>query len=247
MIKLLDVSFKYGNEKILDHIHLTIEDQTTCAIIGASGCGKTTLLMLLAGLLKNQEGTLTLHGNPINGVRQNTGLILQDLGLLPWKTVYQNVELALIHSQLPKPAIKKKISLLLTSLGLDAHQNKYPHQLSGGQKQRCAIARTLIREPDLLLLDEATSALDDLTKENLQKLILSLYHSKPTTLVFVTHSIEEAVFLGKQIVVMDKGKILTTIHNPLFGRVDAKEDLAFYKKCLEIRKFLRQEASDETL
>lgn len=247
MIKFSDVSFQYGNEKILDHIHLTIEDQTTCAIIGASGCGKTTLLMLLAGLLKNQKGTLTLHGKPINGVRENTGLILQDLGLLPWKTVYQNVELALINSHLSKDVMKEKINLLLTDLGLIAHQNKYPHQLSGGQKQRCAIARTLVREPDLLLLDEATSALDDLTKENLQKLILSLYHTKPTTLVFVTHSIEEAVFLGKQIVVMDKGIIRAILHNPLFGDVNAKEDLNFYKKCLEIRQFLRQEVSDEVL
>lgn len=247
MIRLTDLSFYYGDEVILDHIYLTIPAQTTCAIIGASGCGKTTLLKLLAGLIKIQEGTITMHEKPLTGIRPSTGLILQDLGLLPWKTVYQNIALALANSNLPTALSTQRIAHLLQRLDLIAHQDKYPHQLSGGQKQRCAIARTLVREPDLLLLDEATSALDDLNKENLQKLILSLYHAKPTTLVFVTHSIEEAVFLGQQIVVMDKGKIIATLDNTLFGNSDAKEDIAFYQKCLEIRKFLRQEVRCENL
>ncbi|MBS5315756.1 MAG: ATP-binding cassette domain-containing protein [Clostridiales bacterium] len=121
--------------------------------------------------------------------------------------------------------------------------NKAAHQLSGGQKQRCSIARTLVREPDLLLLDEATSALDDLNKEHLQELILSLYHHKPTTLVLITHNIEEAVLLGKQIVIMDKGQIKTVLENPFFGDLKAKETLAFYEQVLQIRKLLKEEVS----
>ena len=120
------------------------------------------------------------------------------------------------------------------------HLSKYPHQLSGGQKQRVAIARTLVTNPDLLLLDEATSALDELTREKLQKLILEIYKEHQMTLVFITHSIEEAVFLGQNILVMNDGVITYNLSNPLFGQIDAKEHIDFYEKCLEIRKLLKE-------
>lgn len=246
MINIQDLSFSYEGEVILNAIHLAIPKQSTCAIIGPSGCGKTTLLMLLAGLLKVQSGTLLIEDKPLEDVRQTTGLILQDLGLLPWKSVYDNVALALVPMKLSKKQIDDKVAPLLLQLGLMPYRDKYPHQLSGGQKQRCAIARTLVKEPDLLLLDEATSALDDLNKDKLQHLILSLYKQRPTTLVFITHSIEEAVFLGKQIVIMDKGQIKTIVDNPLFGEDDAKDTLAFYKEVLKVRTLLKEETHDES-
>ena len=247
MIKIENLSFSYEGEVILNNLHLTIPKQSTCAIIGPSGCGKTTLLMLLAGLLQPQTGNLLIDQMPLEDVRQNTGLILQDLGLLPWKTVYDNIALALIPFKLSKDQVNEKVTSFLTNLGLVEHQNKYPHQLSGGQKQRCAIARTLVREPDLLLLDEATSALDDLNKENLQELILSLYHHNPITLVFITHNIEEAVLLGQQIVIMDSGRIKNVVSNPLFGDIKAKETIAFYEQVLQIRKLLKEEVQHELL
>lgn len=246
MIKIQDLSFSYEGEVILKNINLTIPIQSTCAIIGPSGCGKTTLLMLLAGLLSIQSGTLHIEDQPLEGVRQTTGLILQDLGLLPWKSVYDNVALSLAPMKHSKKQIDEKVAPLLLRLGLTPHQNKYPHQLSGGQKQRCAIARTLIREPDLLLLDEATSALDDLNRDKLQHLILSLHKQRPTTLVFITHNIEEAVFLGKQIVIMDKGQIKKIVANPLFGQDDAKATLAFYEQVLKVRTLLKEETYDES-
>lgn len=241
MINIHNLSFSYEGEVVLNHLHLTIPKHSTCAIIGPSGCGKTTLLMLLAGLYKPEAGSLLINQTPLAGIRQSTGLILQDLGLLPWKTVYDNVALALVPFKLSHEQKHKKIIEVLNQLGLTKYQNKYPHQLSGGQKQRCSIARTLVREPDLLLLDEATSALDDLNKEHLQELILSLYHHKPTTLVLITHNIEEAVLLGKQIVIMDKGQIKTILENPFFGDLKAKETLAFYEQVLQIRKLLKEE------
>ena len=122
-----------------------------------------------------------------------------------------------------------------------SHIDKYPAQLSGGQKQRVAIARTLVTEPDLLLLDEASSALDEITKEHIQNLILNIYKKNPVTLVFVTHSIEEAVFLGQKIIVMGAGCIRSQIHNPYFGDENLRLKPEFYATCLQVRKSLSEE------
>ncbi|WP_053982402.1 ATP-binding cassette domain-containing protein [Niameybacter massiliensis] len=241
MIELSNVTFSYEAKRVLGPLSLSIQAGSTCALIGPSGCGKTTLLHLLAGLLTPTEGTIQVAQQPLIAPRAQTSVILQNLGLLPWKTVYDNVALALINSKLSKVQLQDKILPLLDTLGLKEYSSKYPHQLSGGQKQRVAIARTLITNPDVLLLDEATSALDEITKEKLQHLILDIYHQNPMTLVFVTHSIEEAVFLGQTIVIMNNGHISHTLSNPLFGCNDAKEHLDFYKQCLEIRKLLKED------
>lgn len=241
MIELSNVTFSYEAKRVLGPLSLSIQAGSTCALIGPSGCGKTTLLHLLAGLLTPTEGIIQIAQQPLTTPRAQTSVILQDLGLLPWKTVYDNIALSLINSKLSKTQIQTKVLPLLDTLGLKEHSSKYPHQLSGGQKQRVAIARTLVTNPDLLLLDEATSALDEITKEKLQHLILDIYHQNPMTLVFVTHSIEEAVFLGQNIVIMNDGHISHTLSNPLFGCNDAKDHLDFYKQCLEIRKLLKED------
>ena len=240
MIKLSDLTFSYEAKRVLGPLSLLLKPGSTYAIIGTSGCGKTTLLLLLAGLLKPSSGSITINGTPVLGPRKETSVILQHLGLLPWKTVYDNVALALINDGLTSSQIKTKVLPILETLGLSDHLLKYPHQLSGGQKQRVAIARTLVTNPDLLLLDEATSALDELTKEKLQKLILEIYKEHQMTLVFITHSIEEAVFLGQNILVINDGVITHNLSNPLFGQMDAKEHIDFYEKCLEIRKLLKE-------
>ncbi|NLY44131.1 MAG: ABC transporter ATP-binding protein [Clostridiaceae bacterium] len=238
MIQVRGLKVKYGNETALSNINLYIPKNSTCAIIGPSGCGKTTLLYALAGLIQPQSGQVLINGEELKSVRKKTGVILQDMGLLPWKKVWNNVALGLKVRGLDKEVIANKVNSILDEMDMLAHKDKYPGQLSGGQKQRVAIARTLVTEPDLLLLDEASSALDEITKEHIQNLILRIYKKNPVTLVMVTHSIEEAVFLGQKIIIMGKGKIEYQVENPCFGDENNRLNSDFYNTCLEVRKKL---------
>ena len=242
MIKVNNIDVCYSKEKALDNISLNINNNTTCAIIGASGCGKTTLLYTLAGIIKPSSGNIIINNEELRGIRKNTGLILQDYGLLPWKSVWDNIAFPLKSRGLSKDEIHEKVVSTLTDLGLEKYSKKFPGELSGGQKQRVAIGRTLALEPDLLLMDEASSALDAVTKEHIQNLILNIYKKRKITLVMVTHNIEEAVFLGQKIIVMGKGKIKSAIDNPYFGAEDLRNNLEFYKVCLEVRKCLNEES-----
>jgi NitT/TauT family transport system ATP-binding protein len=244
MIDIRGLSVNYGNESALKDIELNIPKNSTCAIIGPSGCGKSTLLYALAGLIRPFKGQILINGEELNKVRRDTGVILQTDGLLPWKKVWQNVALGLKVRGYEKSAIADKVYSILKELDMLSHIDKYPAQLSGGQKQRVAIARTLVTEPDLLLLDEASSALDEITKEHIQNLILNIYKKNPVTLVFVTHSIEEAVFLGQKIIVMGVGCIRSQIHNPYFGDENLRLKPEFYTTCLQVRKSLSEEAEE---
>lgn len=238
MIEVSNLSFSYGNEKVLKNIELKVGKNTTCAIIGASGCGKTTLLYILAGLLPNYTGEVKINGKELSGIRKETGVILQSGGLLPWKSLWNNTALGLKTRKENKEQIGKKASSILEELNIIEHKDKFPSQLSGGQRQRGAIARTLVLDPDLLLLDEASSALDAINREHLQDLILRMYKRRKMTLVMVTHSIEEAVFLGQKIVVMEQGRIKHIIENPYFGDENIRSSTDYYKICLEVRKWL---------
>ncbi len=238
MIQVSNLGVSFGSEAVLENIDLNIPKNTTCAIIGPSGCGKTTLLYTLAGLLSPCEGQVLINGEELKGIRKATGVILQNGGLLPWKNAWDNVSIGLKARKQDKETISSKVTSILEELDMLEHRNKFPAQLSGGQKQRIAIARTLVLEPDLLLLDEASSALDAITKEHIQNLILKLYKKDPTTLVLVTHSIEEAVFLGQKIVVMKKAAVKNIIDNPYFGDENIRLKTDYYNLCLEVRKCL---------
>ncbi|SCG83787.1 putative ABC transporter ATP-binding protein MJ0412 [Proteiniborus sp. DW1] len=241
MIKIKDLHISYGSEVALDKVNLNIEKNTTCAIIGPSGCGKTTLLYSIAGLIKPNKGTIYIDEKELKGVRKNTGVILQNYGLLPWKTVWNNVLFTLLARNINKCIAFSRTESILKDLGIYEYKDKYPNELSGGQKQRVAIARTLALEPDLLLMDEPSSALDAMTKEHIQNIILSIYRQKPTTLIIVTHSIEEAAFLGQKIVIMGKANIIHIIDNPYFGKDKIRENLDFYMFCLEVRKWISED------
>lgn len=238
MIEVNNLSFNYGKEEVLKNIKLNIAENSTCAVIGPSGCGKTTLLYILAGLLSNYEGKVMIQGEEIKGIRKETGLILQNGGLLPWKSVYENIALGLKARNADKTEIERKVSSILEELNIIEHKNKFPSQISGGQKQRAAIGRTLVIEPDLLLLDEASSALDAINKERLQNVILKMYKKRKMTLVIVTHSIEEAVFLGQKIVIMQKGSIKQVIENPYFGDENMRLSAEYYELCRQVRQYL---------
>lgn len=240
MIDIRNLSFLYGSDEALNDITLNIQKNTTCAVIGPSGCGKTTLLYLLAGLLSIREGDILINGEKIKGSRKETGVILQDYGLLPWKTAGDNVALGLTVRGMNKEKIDNEVDQILKELDILELKNKYPTQLSGGQKQRVTIARTLVTKPDLLLMDEATSALDAMTKEHIQNLLLKIYKKKPVTILFITHSIEEAVFLGQKIVIMEKSKIKKIIDNPYFGDAEIRSKIDYYNICLEVRKGLEE-------
>lgn len=242
MIEVKNIDVCYGEEKALDKLSLNIEKNTTCAVIGPSGCGKTTLLYTLAGIIKPASGNIFIGGQELTGIRKDTGLILQDYGLLPWKTVWDNISFPLKSRGVKKDTVNNKVCSILKSLGMYEYAKKFPGELSGGQKQRVAIGRTLALEPDLLLMDEASSALDAITKEHIQNLILNIYKERQLTLVMVTHNIEEAVFLGQKIIVMSDGEVKHIIDNPHFGADNLRNSLEFYKVCLEVRKWLNEEA-----
>lgn len=238
MITIEDLGLKYDTETALKNINLHISKNSTCAIIGPSGCGKTTLLYALAGLLSTDEGQIYINNEKLQGIRKSTGVILQNGGLLPWKSTWDNIALGLLSRGVDKQEVEKRVNAIIEELGMTDHKEKFPAQLSGGQRQRAAIARTLVMKPDLLLLDEASSALDAITKEHIQNLLLKLYKKQPMTLVMVTHSIEEAVFLGQSIVVMEKASIKHKIDNPYFGDVDIRSKPEYYNICQEVRKWL---------
>lgn len=241
MIQIKELSYSYGNEKVLDNINLHMPKRTTCAIIGPSGCGKTTLLYIMAGLVPFSAGQVAINGSPLTSVRKETGIILQNRGLLPWKTVWENIALGMQARKFDKKTIEERTDYTLKEMNIWEHKNKFPNQLSGGQMQRVAIARTLVTDPDLLLLDEATSALDAITQEKIQNLILELYKNKSITLLLVTHSIEEAVFLGQNIVVMEKSRIKKVIENPCFGDSEIRFKQEYYRLCSEVRQSLYED------
>jgi NitT/TauT family transport system ATP-binding protein len=248
MISLKALGVSYGSEYAFRHVDLEIPQNRTCAIIGPSGCGKTTLLYTIAGLLAPSEGKVFINGEEQTAVRKETSVILQNTGLLPWKTAFYNVSLGLEARRFDKAIIHKKTASMMEELGIWEHKDKFPAQLSGGQKQRTAIARSLVMEPDLLLMDEASSALDAISREHLQNLILQLYKKKPITMVFITHSIEEAAFLGQSIVIMKRGGIKHILENPYFGDEGIRSKSDYYGICLEVRKWLQDEGeSDENL
>jgi NitT/TauT family transport system ATP-binding protein len=210
---------KLGNKLIINHLDLSLEPRRTYALLGPSGCGKTTLLYALANLLPNHTelgGSISIK----EGLKVST--VLQDYGLFPWKTVLENTLLPLrIESnnnriKLPLSDVEKATNML-KNLKLDEHMHHFPGALSGGQKQRVAIARSWLMAPDLLLLDEPFSSLDALTREALQNQVKTLFYQEPLTVFLVTHSIEEAVFLGQTILVMNEsGDIIATLDNESF-------------------------------
>lgn len=227
MIKIEDLTVKYKNEVAIENLNLSIEKGKSYAIIGKSGCGKTTLLYTMAGIISNYEGNLEIEGE--------TSLILQNLGLFNWFTVSKNILLGLNKNKFTKEEKIKLVNNIIEELDLSEIKNKYPKELSGGQKQRVAIARTIISNPEILLLDEATSALDSINKEKIQELLLDIKNKKKITMILVTHNIEEAVFLGEEIIVMKDGKIDSIISNKYFGDKNIRMKKEYIEICNEVR------------
>ena len=188
--------------KALGGISLAIEPGEFVTIVGQSGCGKTTLLKILAGLLARSAGAVVLRGEPVNGPRRDIGIVFQDPVLLQWRTVLGNVMLPVEVLGLDRVAYRRRAMELIRLVGLETFEDKYPHELSGGMRQRVALARALVHDPSLLLMDEPFGALDAMTREFMNLELLRIWQEARKTVVFITHSIPEAVFLADRVVVM---------------------------------------------
>ena len=261
MIDFTNVTFAYPTARpVFDRFSWSVERGEAWAVIGGSGNGKTTLLMMLAGLRLPTSGQVVVDEQVIDRPRPRTGLVLQEYGLLPWATIQQNVALGLRvrnfygpdgrHTPIEHVAgpIEPQVERWLKRLGIDAIRARYPSQISGGQRQRAAIARTLVLEPDLLLMDEPFAALDAPTREDLQNLTVELQREQNLTLVFVTHNIEDAVFLGQKILVLGQPPHVrpVVIENPQAGSLAYRSESAFFEMCARVRESLTHDAVSVT-
>ena len=202
LIENLSKSYLVQNEEVkaLQGINLTIRDGEFVAIVGSSGCGKSTLLKIIAGLENGYQGSVLLGKERIAGPGLDRGMVFQEHRLLPWLTVEKNITFGLKNK---KPEdIARLVSEHIDLVGLSGFTNAYPYQLSGGMAQRVSIARALVNQPQLLLLDEPFGALDALTKIQMQQEVLRIWEVEKTTMILVTHDIDEAIFLGDRVVVM---------------------------------------------
>ena len=256
MIEAIGLTFVYGEgAPVFRDFSWQAQTGEAWAVIGASGCGKSTLLYLIAGLRQPSEGRLIVDGQPVLRPRASIGLVLQDYGLLPWATVWENVALPRRMGQFyrhkggspdvprpyPRPDIAPgQVAHWLDRLGIADLRDKFPSQISGGQRQRTAIARSLLQQPSLLLMDEPFSSLDALTREDLQRLTVELHQETGLTTVVVTHIIEEAVFLGQHILVLGRppNRAAHIIANPAARGADYRGQPGYWEKCAELRESL---------
>lgn len=199
--------------EVLKNINLDVKRGEFICLVGASGCGKSTILRLIVGLEKPTTGAISINGAPVDGPGLDRSIVFQEHRLFPWLSVEQNVFLGLDAVNQPETEKKKIVSEHIRLVGLSGFEKAYPSQLSGGMSQRAAIARGLVANPQLLLLDEPLGALDALTRTYLQEELLRIWESNKTTTVMVTHDVEEAVYLSDRIFVLDPrpGRIRTAI------------------------------------
>jgi len=255
MISLDEVAFSYPRRPpVFEKFSWNAERGEIWTVLGPSGCGKSTLLLLLAGLVHAQEGSLAINGQELARPRPETGLILQEYGLLPWATIRENVALGLRIRSFYGPDGRhaphdvcvnqadadSRVEHWLQRLDIADVAGHAPGRVSGGQRQRAAIARALVLQPDLLLMDEPFSALDAPTRESLQLLTLSLCVEAGLTVVLVTHSIEEATFVGQNILLLSEppNTKAGVIENPHTANSDYRASATYQATCTQLRQKL---------
>jgi NitT/TauT family transport system ATP-binding protein len=198
------VALDFAARRVINALSFEMQRGEFVCVVGPSGCGKTTLLRLLTGLVKPTGGEVRRDGHPVAGPARDVAIVFQDYAkaLLPWRTVAGNVSLALEAARTPKSERPARIAALLQKVGLATHADKFPTQLSGGMQQRLQIARCLAQEPALLLMDEPFGALDAMTRQSLQDEMLQLVREAGTTVLFITHDLEEAIYLGDTVLAL---------------------------------------------
>jgi len=243
-IALRGVSKRFASgAPVLENISLTISKGEFISILGPSGCGKSTILRMIAGLTPISAGEITVNGiTPVNA-RQLMSFIFQDATLLPWRTVERNVGLGLELEWATRAARTEKVREMLSLVGLSAVARSYPRQLSGGMKMRVSIARALATRPRILLMDEPFAALDEMTRDRMNEELLRLQQEHGWTIVFVTHSVAEAVFLSSRVVILapHPGRIIDVISvaPPSQRTADARSSEAFEREVARVSRILR--------
>lgn len=248
-------SSRSGDVTALTPTSFTVEAGEFICLLGPSGCGKSTLLFMLAGLEECSGGSIMLDGEPVTGPGRNLGMVFQNYTLFPWLTVKENAafsqRLAGNHRVPPGEVGEafdraSRVEYLLELMGLSKFKNSYPRELSGGMKQRVAIARTLVNKPKVMLMDEPFGALDSQTREEMQELLLLLTKHEKTTVIFVTHDVDEAVFLGSRVLVFSRrpGRVIADVKVPFPKNADfqVKLEPEFFKLKRELLDLLHSQA-----
>src|SRR4051812_407011 len=202
------VAFRVAGDRVytaVERANLSVAHGEFVAIVGPTGCGKSTLLNVAAGLLKPAAGAVTIFGQPLTGLNRDAGYLFQADALFPWKTAIDNVAIGLEVTGAPREAARQRAQAFLTSVGLGAFGNRYPHMLSGGQRKRVGLAQVLIRDPRILLMDEPFGPLDAQTRQIMGNLLLELWSTDRKAVLFVTHDLEEAIALADRVVIMSAG------------------------------------------
>jgi NitT/TauT family transport system ATP-binding protein len=204
-IRVQGLGKRYGALEVFRDVNLEVGDREIVSVVGPSGCGKTTLLRCIDGLIPPSSGVVQVGGAQVSSPPAGVAMVFQQFGLFPWKTVFANVAYGLKLAGVPKAEIRETVPRFIKLVGLAGFEEAYPYQLSGGMQQRCGLARALAIEPNVLLMDEPFAAVDAQTREILQFELLRIWQIRPVSMVFVTHSIEEAVLMGHRVVVL-KGR-----------------------------------------
>jgi NitT/TauT family transport system ATP-binding protein len=229
----------------LENAALEVQPREFLALLGPSGCGKSTLLYLVGGFLPNEAGRILVEGKPVVAPGPDRGIVFQHFALFPWKTVRANIHYGLERQRMPRVEREKRAQAFIDLVGLSGFEDSYPSQLSGGMKQRTAIARTLAFDPSILLMDEPFGALDAQTRYLMQTELLGIWNRTPKTVIFVTHDVQEAVYLAERVAVMSArpGRIKTIV-DTRFARRDPSllQTKEYADKVSEIWNLVRDEA-----
>jgi NitT/TauT family transport system ATP-binding protein len=229
----------------LDDISLQVQPREFLALLGPSGCGKSTLLYLIGGFLPIEKGTISVNGEPVKTPGPDRGIVFQHFALFPWKTVRDNILYGLERQDMPRAERRERAQHFIDLVGLSGFEDSYPSQLSGGMKQRTALARTLAFDPSILLMDEPFGALDAQTRHLMQAELLRIWQGSPKTVIFVTHDVQEAVYLADRVAVMTArpGRIKTVVDTK-FDKNDPGifKAKAFVDKVDELWNLVRDEA-----
>ncbi|MCR5757931.1 MAG: ABC transporter ATP-binding protein [Selenomonas sp.] len=245
MIAIEDLAVVYQRAQqkhtALKNVSLTVPRGTVCAVIGPSGCGKSTLLKVTAGLIRDYSGQVRINGGEVSPQNLRIGFMPQNYGLLPWQTVADNIRLACRIKDGWTAEKTVKMQALCQKLGIEDLLGRYPQELSGGQQQRVSLARVFLLEPDILLMDEPFSALDAITREEMQDVFRDLWEEAGITTILVTHYVEEALYLGQQIVLMSAhpGTVAEVMVNKWQGSRAWKSSPEFFAKSQELKEKIK--------
>lgn len=247
-ISLQHIDMVYPNAQgthALSDINLEIEEGEFVCVLGSSGCGKSTLLEIVAGLLKQTGGKILMDGRALDGPSKDIGVVFQDSSLFPWRTVRKNIEFGLEISKKTQMEKIEMVDKYIHMMGLTGFADRYPHQLSGGMRQRVGLARTLVNSPAVLLMDEPLGALDYMTRQTIQDEIIDLWQREKKTMIFITHDVSEAVYLGTRVVLFSPrpGRV-SNIYSIQIDRPRSRTDVRQLELIEEIQNRINEISTD---